>query len=128
MSANDKQIAGNHYKKNGIQPWDYVVANNIGYLEGSAIKYITRWKDKNGIDDIRKAIHFLEKLIEVQPERLERSNSAPSFVEQCADISRVQQPHRFDGAEARLYQLGAISPGHWSPNLNTEAILRPDNV
>jgi len=66
MSANDKQISGNHYKKNGIQPWDYVIANNMGYLEGSAIKYITRWKDKNGVDDIRKAIHFLEKLIETQ--------------------------------------------------------------
>jgi hypothetical protein len=62
--ANDKQIGGDHYKKHGIQPWDYVLANNLGYLEGTAIKYITRWRDKGGIDDIRKAIHFLEKLIE----------------------------------------------------------------
>lgn len=63
--ANAKQIGGQHYKGYGIQPWDYIIANKIDYLEGSAIKYITRWKEKGGIDDIRKAIHFLEKLIEV---------------------------------------------------------------
>lgn len=63
--ANDKQIGGNHYKKNAIQPWDYIIANGLGYLDGTAIKYITRWRDKGGIADIDKAIHFLEKLKEV---------------------------------------------------------------
>lgn len=62
--ANDKQIGGNHYKKNAIQPWDYIIANKLGYLDGTAIKYITRWRDKGGIADIDKAIHFLEKLKE----------------------------------------------------------------
>lgn len=41
----------------------------MGYLEGTAVKYITRWKEKNGIEDIRKAIHFLEKLIETYYEQ-----------------------------------------------------------
>ena len=66
MAANDKQIAGRHYKETSIQPWDYVAANNLGYFEGSAIKYITRWRNKGGIADIQKAIHFLEKLIELE--------------------------------------------------------------
>ena len=66
MAANDKQISGKHYKENSIQPWDYVAANNLGYFEGSAIKYITRWRNKGGIADIQKAIHFLEKLIELE--------------------------------------------------------------
>lgn len=66
MAANDKQISGKHYKENPIQPWDYVAANNLGYFEGSAIKYITRWRSKGGIADIQKAIHFLEKLIELE--------------------------------------------------------------
>ena len=66
MSANDKQISGSHYKLNSIQPWDYVAANNLGYFEGSAIKYITRWRNKGGIADLQKAIHFLEKLIELE--------------------------------------------------------------
>lgn len=67
MNANDKQIGGEHYKKyKGIEPWDVVIAWNLGYLDGTALKYIARWRDKNGIEDLKKAIHFLEKLIEVE--------------------------------------------------------------
>lgn len=69
--ANQKQIAGTHYKQTAIQPWDYVAANNLGYFEGSAIKYITRWRNKGGIADIQKAIHFLEKLIELESPALD---------------------------------------------------------
>jgi len=67
MNANNKQHGGNHYKKYGdLQPWDVVIAWKLGYLEGTALKYIARWKDKNGVEDILKAIHFLEKLVEVE--------------------------------------------------------------
>jgi len=66
MNANDKQIGGDHYSKNSIQPWDYIVANNLGYLEGNIIKYTTRWRNKGGVDDLRKVIHYAEKLIEVE--------------------------------------------------------------
>jgi len=65
-SANDYQVSGNHYQKQAIQAWDFITANKLGYLEGTAVKYISRWRDKNGLEDIRKAIHFLEKLIEVE--------------------------------------------------------------
>jgi len=64
-TANDVQVAGTHYKDKAIQPWDYVVANNLGYLEGNIVKYISRWKDKGGMDDLKKARHYLDKLIEV---------------------------------------------------------------
>ena len=64
--ANAKQVAGDHYKKYGnLQPWDVIIAWDMGYLEGTALKYLARWKDKGGIKDVEKAIHFLEKLIEV---------------------------------------------------------------
>lgn len=70
MSANNKQHGGNHYKKYGdLQPWDVVIAWELGYLEGTALKYIARWKDKNGVEDILKAIHFLEKLVEVEKQK-----------------------------------------------------------
>jgi hypothetical protein len=65
-NANDKQVSGTHYKKNAIQPWDYVAANNLGYFEGSAVKYLTRWKSKGGVADLEKAVHFIEKLIELE--------------------------------------------------------------
>lgn len=64
--ANDIQHGGNHYKKYGdLQPWDVITAWQLGYLEGTALKYIARWKDKNGIEDLNKAIHFLQKAVEV---------------------------------------------------------------
>ncbi len=66
MKANEHQIGGNHYASNDIQPWDYIIANNLGYLEGNIIKYTTRWRRKGGVDDLRKVIHYAEKLIEVE--------------------------------------------------------------
>ena len=64
-SANNKQIGGNHYKT-PIEPWDYIVANDLGYLEGNIVKYVSRYKNKNGLQDLDKALHYLEKLIEVK--------------------------------------------------------------
>jgi len=64
-SANMKQIAGTHYLK-PIQPWDYIIQNNLGFLEGNIIKYITRYKDKNGLEDLNKCKHYLDKLIETE--------------------------------------------------------------
>ena len=65
MSANENQIGGDHYKNKVIQPWDFIVGNSLGFLEGNAIKYICRYKEKGGIDDLMKAKHYLEKLIEI---------------------------------------------------------------
>lgn len=63
--ANDIQEGGSHYKDMPVQPWDYIVSNKLGYLEGNIVKYVTRWQSKNGIEDLRKARHYLDKLIEV---------------------------------------------------------------
>lgn len=58
-------MGGQHYKTKAIQPWDYVAANNLGYFEGNAIKYISRWRDKGGVQDLYKAAHYLYKLVEL---------------------------------------------------------------
>jgi hypothetical protein len=63
--VNRIQEGGCHYKRLAIQPWDYVASNDLDYFQGSIIKYITRWKDKGGIEDLQKAKHFLDKYIEV---------------------------------------------------------------
>ncbi len=65
MSANDKQIGGSHYKTSGVSHWDLIVQNEIPYLEGCATKYLTRFRKKNGLQDLEKAMHYTEKLIEV---------------------------------------------------------------
>ena len=64
MNQNDRQVGGDHYKKLVIQTWDYIIANNIGYMEGNIIKYVSRWKEKGGEKDLLKAKHYLDKLIE----------------------------------------------------------------
>ncbi len=56
----EKQVGGNHYSKLKIQPAEFIAANNWDFLSGSVFKYVTRYKDKNGRQDIEKAIHFLE--------------------------------------------------------------------
>lgn len=66
MSANEIQVAGSHYKTKAIQPWDYIAANELGYFEGNIIKYVSRWRDKGGVQDLLKAQHYLDKLIELQ--------------------------------------------------------------
>jgi hypothetical protein len=66
--ANARQIGGDHYKAKTMQPWDFIAANHIGFFEGNVIKYVSRWKDKNGVEDLLKARHYLDKLIEVASE------------------------------------------------------------
>ena len=65
-SALDVQIGGAHYKKMPIQPVEFVHKNGIGFCEGSAIKYLTRWREKGGIEDLKKARHFIDLLIEME--------------------------------------------------------------
>lgn len=65
-SALDKQISGDHYKSCGIQPIEYIHANGLSYLEGNVIKYTTRHSKKNGRQDIEKAIHYLELILEME--------------------------------------------------------------
>jgi hypothetical protein len=65
-SALDVQVAGDHYKTLAIQPVEYIHANKIGYFEGNVIKYVSRWRSKNGIKDLEKAKHYIELLIELE--------------------------------------------------------------
>jgi len=64
MSAYDKQVGGGHYTKMKIQPFQYSMANGLDPMQHTVIKYVTRFRDKNGVEDLKKAIHTLELLIE----------------------------------------------------------------
>jgi hypothetical protein len=70
-SALTKQEGGSHYKDLPIQPVEYITKNKIPFIEGSVIKYVSRWRNKNGIQDLKKAIHFLELLIELEQENFD---------------------------------------------------------
>ena len=68
MSATDIQIGGNHYSKMEIQPIEYIMKNKIPYCEANVIKYLSRWRSKNGVEDLRKARHYIDMLIEAEME------------------------------------------------------------
>ena len=62
-STDRKQVGGSHYQL-AIQPVDYIMENGLDYLQGNVIKYVTRYKDKNGVEDLDKAIHYIEMIKE----------------------------------------------------------------
>lgn len=64
VSARDKQVGGNHYKGGTMQPVDVIDAFGLNFYEGSALKYLLRWRKKNGVEDLQKCVHYLEMLIE----------------------------------------------------------------
>lgn len=64
MGALDKQVGGDHYKKYKIQPAEFIAENQIGWHVGNCIKYAVRHQDKNGKQDLEKAIHYLQMEIE----------------------------------------------------------------
>ena len=74
QNALNKQVAGSHYKDQPIQPVEYIHANAIGYFEGNVIKYVSRWRKKNGVADLEKAKHYIELLIELEARNAGKTN------------------------------------------------------
>lgn len=70
MSAFDKQVGGSHYSSLAIQPMEYSMANNLDACQHTAIKYITRFREKDGIRDLEKAIHTIQMLIEIEQRKV----------------------------------------------------------
>jgi hypothetical protein len=68
MSALDTQIGGTHYKKFVIEPIEFIHKNGIGFCEGNAIKYLVRWREKGGKQDLLKAKHYIDLLLEMEGE------------------------------------------------------------
>jgi hypothetical protein len=64
MKSFKKQVGGSHYKNYKIQPVEFIIKNNIGFVEGNIIKYVLRFKEKGGAEDLQKAKHYIELLID----------------------------------------------------------------
>lgn len=71
-----RQVGGNHYLDMPIQPFDIIEANGLGFFQGNIIKYVMRYPKKNGLEDLRKAQHCLERLIEIE-EKKEKCEKCP---------------------------------------------------
>ena len=65
-TALNTQVGGSHYKDFAIQPIEFIHKNNLSYIQGNIVKYICRYKDKNGLEDLKKAKHYIDILIELE--------------------------------------------------------------
>lgn len=99
MSANDQQVAGSHYA-GSYQHWDFAVSGlDNRYLEGQITKYVYRWRQKNGLEDLQKAQHFLQKLREehtagrVAP--VTEGRSTPAIVALVQRVKRGESLQKF---------------------------------
>jgi|TARA_B100000214_G_C23416152_1_gene378316 hypothetical protein len=61
-----------HYNQLEIQPRDYITKNKLDYNEGNVVKYVTRWRNKNGLEDLLKAKNYLDYLIKAEKEKLSK--------------------------------------------------------
>lgn len=66
MKASEKQEGGNHYKRYSIQPTEFIHRNGLNFIQGNVIKYLMRYKEKNGLQDLQKAKHYIDLLIEFE--------------------------------------------------------------
>lgn len=106
MSALNEQPGGNHYKGKAIQPVQYIHANGIGYCEGNVIKYVSRWREKNGLQDLLKARHYIDLLIEL--EGLEKAEFGQQNTIDCRSMPRRRSwhedfPNRCDWTERKRW-------------------------
>ncbi len=62
----NNQVGGTHYSDLAIEPIQFIESNELGYCEGNAVKYISRWRNKNGVEDLKKAVWYIERLIQVE--------------------------------------------------------------
>lgn len=75
MTALDEQVGGSHYKDFEIQPVEFIHRNGIDFLSGNIIKYVCRWKAKGGLQDLEKAKHYVELLIELSTNKTEETDT-----------------------------------------------------
>lgn len=104
MSAFKEQEGGDHYKSLEIQPVEYNHRNRLGFMEGSVVKYVTRWQSKGGILDLKKARHFLDLLIEMEeniPKKKDKIEvNEPCVIEKCT-VGYVPTYINFDTQETQ---------------------------
>lgn len=105
MSANDKQVGGDHYRSS-LQHWDFVQFLGLSYMEAQVLRYVSRSRKKNGAQDLEKGIHFLEKML--NPElpfgdvSLDAYVKANGLDEDEAEVTRLILAYHADPSDKNL--------------------------
>ena len=109
VSPLDQQVGGDHYRRMAIQPMEYILANGLGFVEGSVVKYVSRWQHKGGLQDLKKArqnLDFLIDLVERQEAKKAKAESALSTTAPAACGSSIDCAYGLP----RLPQRGSPCP------------------
>ena len=143
MKANERQVGGDHYKTGGAELWDLFGPEALVFY---ALRYVSRWRKKNGVEDLQKARHIVEKMIEVAPQyknygRLRMAvsddlvdawirNSGMDFVERtiAGHLIYMLSEDNLREAMAGIDHLIEGAPASLHRNLNREAILKESLV
>lgn len=94
-SPMQEQVGGDHYITMAIQPAEFIHKNGIGFIEGSAISYLSRWRAKGGIQDVEKAIHMLQMLVSMEQAQEDHEPV-------CAPGAQTEEP---------AWKVGRFQPG-----------------
>jgi hypothetical protein len=101
MTANESQVGGTHYKTD-YEHWDLAIAIPLGYLEGCATKYVSRWRKKEGIKDLQKALHYLDKLMETAEYPILRKLS---YIDIMKEIDRFAHANNLSIMDKKFVEL-----------------------
>lgn len=101
MSANDHQVGGNHYRKiSGEQHWDRATRLKFDHFQYIITKWVERWKDKGGVEDLKKAQHAIEKYIEVHEKFLGKNPpSLEDFARDYNTLAEIQGKFVWEGSK-----------------------------
>jgi hypothetical protein len=130
VKSNEYQIGGMHYQ-HSYQHWDWCIDNQIPYLYGCATKYATRWRDKNGADDLRKCAHYVSKIEETVRHQNWRKRMllkvcAPRQLSMAEIKSFTKQLYSDDAALVQCIMLNDFVGAHyWLAKLLEEAETQP---
>lgn len=102
-TANEVQVGGDHYKAAGVQHWDVMAYFSSDYYVGNATKYVTRWRKKNGLQDLQKAGHYLQKLTENLKLGIAAPSIAPRFTRE--KFNQFVQDNELKPLEAKFCSL-----------------------
>ena len=102
MNANETQVGGTHYKT-GFQHWDLVLMLGLPYLPAQVTRYLSRWKKKNGLQDLEKAYHYINKMVE---QELERHEQAVALVKNFVRENQLGEEEKSVFNMLVNYQLG----------------------
>lgn len=114
-NANSIQVGGVHYAPNAaFQAWDYIVATRMGYLEGNATKYIVRHNAKGcAVQDLQKAIHYIDKTIELYNAGLYTPGARPDVLQQSTLLHKLVEVYNLgDVAREAVRQLATWKDWH----------------